>query len=157
MSEPNKDNTNFETVKHIRKVQSCINIILLELIRRAEEHDETKLESPEVEGFTEVTHKLAGCKYDSDEYKEFLKMLKPTLDHHYSRNRHHPEHHKDGINDMNIIDVVEMLCDWKAATLRNQNGNLKKSIESNQDRFSISPQLAKILENSIDLFDNIKD
>lgn len=58
---------------------------------------------------------------------------------------------------MNIIDVVEMLCDWKAATVRHQNGNLKKSIEHNKDRFDLSSQLTSILENSIALFDDIQD
>jgi hypothetical protein len=149
--------TNYETMKHIRNVQRCINIILNELIDRAEKHDQTKLESPEVEGFTIVTPKLAGSTYGSEEYKGFLAELKPTLEHHYSRNRHHPENHKSGINDMNIIDICEMLCDWKAATIRHTNGNLKKSIEYNKDRFDMSSQLVKILENSISLFDNIKD
>jgi hypothetical protein len=58
---------------------------------------------------------------------------------------------------MNIIDLVEMLCDWKAATIRHKDGNLKKSIEHNQDRFNVCPQLTKILENSIALFDDIQD
>ena len=157
MSEESQTNTNFETISHILNVQRCMNIVLLELIKRAEDHDATKLESPEAEGFAEVTHKLKGCEYNSEEYKAFLKLLKPALEHHYARNRHHPEHHKDGVEDMNIIDLVEMLCDWKAATLRNRGGNLKKSIEANQDRFGISPQLSKILENSIYLFDDIKE
>lgn len=149
--------TNYETLRHIRNVQRCINIIINELIKRAEEHDQTKMESPELEGFTEITHKLSGSTYGSEEYKSFLAQLKPTLEHHYSRNRHHPEHHKNGVSDMNIIDVVEMLCDWKAATVRHQNGNLKKSIEHNKDRFDLSSQLTNILENSIALFDDIQD
>jgi hypothetical protein len=67
--------TNYETIKHIRNVQRCMNIVLNELIKRAEEHDQTKLESPEVEGFTEITHKLAGSTYGSEEYKSFLAQL----------------------------------------------------------------------------------
>lgn len=127
------------------------------MINRAEDHDSTKLESPELEGFAAVTPKLAKSTYGSEEYNSFLKELKPALDHHYSRSRHHPEHHKDGINDMTIIDLIEMLADWKASTIRHRDGNLKKSIEINQNRFNITPQLTAILENSIDLFDDIKD
>jgi hypothetical protein len=151
-----QETTNYETLKHIRNVQRCINIVINELIKRAENHDQTKMENPELDGFTEITHKLSGSTYGSDEYKSFLSQLKPTLEHHYSRNRHHPEHHKNGVSDMNIIDIIEMLCDWKAATVRHKNGNLKKSIEHNKDRFDLSSQLSNILENSISLFDDIQ-
>jgi hypothetical protein len=149
--------SNYETMKHIDTVQKCINIIITELMKRGEEHDQTKLDTPELEQFAELTPKLAGATYGSEEYKKFLEELKPTLAHHYSRNRHHPEHHKNGVDDMNIIDLVEMLCDWKAATLRSHDGNLKKSIDHNMERFGLSPQLTKILENSIDLFDDVKE
>lgn len=30
---------------------------------------------------------------------------------------------------MNLIDIVEMFCDWKAASERQLDGNLLKSIE----------------------------
>ena len=104
-----------------------------------------------MELFTEYTSKLADVTYDSDEYKEYLGKLKPALDHHYANNRHHPEHHKNGIDDMNLIDIVEMICDWKAASERHNDGNIRKSIEINANRFGISPQMVKIMENTADL------
>lgn len=148
--------TNYETLKHIENVKKCLDIIIVELLKRGEEHDKSKLDSPELELFTKVTHQLNGCSYNSDEYKQFLKELKPALDHHYSRNKHHPEHFKNGIDDMDIIDLIEMLADWKSSTLRHQDGNLRKSIEINRERFQMSQQLINILENSIGLFDDIK-
>ena len=72
----------------------------------------------------------------------------PALAHHYANNRHHPEHHKNGVDDMTLIDVLEMLIDWKAASERHNDGNILKSIEKNADRFGLSPQLVKILENT---------
>ena len=57
------------------------------------------------------------------------------------------------INDMNLIDVVEMLCDWKAASARHNDGNLRKSIEINAKRFGIDSQLVRILENTADLLE----
>lgn len=39
---------------------------------------------------------------------------------------------------MNLIDIVEMLADWKASSERQQNGNLLTSIEINAERFNIS-------------------
>jgi hypothetical protein len=80
--------------------------------------------------------------------------MKTYLDHHYANNRHHPQHHKRGVNDMTLVDVLEMLVDWKAASERHNDGNILKSIEINgrPDRFDLSPQLIQILENTAKTF-----
>lgn len=145
--------TNFETCRHIQEVQRNINKVIRDLLDRSEQHDQSKLESPEVELFTEYTPKLASSTYGSKEYDGFRKAMGPALDHHYAKNRHHPEHFADGVNDMNLLDIIEMFCDWKAATMRHHDGNLRKSIEVNADRFGLSPQLVRILENTAELFD----
>lgn len=149
--------TNYETLSHITMVKKCVNIVIKELLKRAEDHDKSKMEEPELALFVAQTPKLASSTYGSDEYKELLEDLKPALDHHYANNRHHPEHHKNGIRDMTIIDLIEMICDWKAATMRHSNGNLKKSVEHNRVRFGMPQELIDIIENSIYLFDDIKD
>lgn len=142
---------NFETSLHIERVRNLLNACVLDLLKRGELHDQTKRESPEVELFTEYTDKLSTVTYGSPEYKQFLEEMRPALDHHYANNRHHPEHHKNGVNDMNLLDLIEMLCDWKASSERHNDGNIRKSIEHNADRFGISPQLTKILENTSDV------
>ena len=144
---------NSETRKHILQVNEFIGKFVSELLERGRQHDRTKLYDPEVNLFAEYTPKLAQCKYDSEEYKECLKGLKPALDHHYSRNRHHPEHFKNGIADMTLVDLVEMFCDWKAASMRQHDGNLEKSIEKNKDRFGIPSELIKIFENTISVLE----
>lgn len=143
--------TNYDTFRHIERVRNLLNLCIQDLLRRGELHDQTKLEPPEVALFAEYTPKLAGCTYGSDEYKQYLAAIKPALDHHYAHCRHHPEHHKNGVNDMNLLDLVEMLCDWKAASERHNDGNIRKSIEINANRFSVSPQLVKIFENTADI------
>ena len=143
--------TNYDTSKHIERVRNLINICIVELLRRGEQHDQSKMQQPEVAAFTQYTPQLAKSTYGSPEYQQFLDAMKPTLQHHYANNRHHPEHYKDGINDMNLIDIIEMLCDWKAASERHNDGNIRKSIEINANRFGISPQLVKILENTADI------
>ena len=145
--------TNFDTCCHINLVKKFAWQFVIKLMTRALEHDATKLKEPEVDLFVKFTPRLADTQYGSPEYNEALKGLKPALDHHYGQNRHHPEYFKNGIEDMDIVDIVEMFFDWKAATLRQKDGNLRKSIEMNANRFKISPQLVKIFENSMDLFD----
>lgn len=139
---------NFKTMRHIERVRNLINEGIRNLLTRAEKHDQSKLDSPEVELFTKYTAKLSDFTYNSVEYKECLASLKPALEHHYANNSHHPEHYKNGIDDMDLLDLYEMFCDWKASSERQNNGNIRKSIESNATRFGISPQLIKILENT---------
>lgn len=147
--------TNYETMKHIRQVGILLHKVAAELLSRADEHDQSKLASPEVEMFTEMTSKLADCVYGSEEYNEFRKKLDPVLQHHYANNRHHPEHFKNGVNDMNLVDLIEMLCDWKASSTRHNTGNIRKSIEINAPRFGINQQLVSILENTADYLESI--
>jgi len=145
--------TNYETMQHIREVGILLHRVAAELLSRADDHDQSKLSSPEVEMFTEMTPKLANSVYGSEEYNEFRKKLDPILQHHYANNRHHPEHFKNGINDMNLIDLLEMFCDWKASSKRHSTGNIRKSIEINAPRFGINQQLVNILENTADYLD----
>lgn len=140
-----------ETRAHIRNVAHFITDIVINLGQRAATHDASKLKDPELQTFVEVTPKLKNSTYGSEEYHGFLKAMKPALDHHYACNRHHPEHFSNGINGMNIVDMVEMLCDWKAATLRHADGDIVKSINYNAQRFGITDQLRDILLNSVDL------
>lgn len=147
------DECRVETQKHIDKVRKYIRFFTDKLTSRGENHDASKMESPEVELFAEHTERLAEIEYGSDEYKKELEELQPALEHHYAVNRHHPQHFPNGINDMNIIDIVELIADWKASSERYNNGNLLKSIEINAKRFNMDEQLTEILMNTARMMD----
>lgn len=137
-----------DTLLHIKRVAELLTQASMELIRRANMHDNSKLESPEKELFDEYTPKLKDCTYGSDEYKEYLKGLKVALEHHYANNSHHPEHYKNGVDGFDLFDLIEMFFDWKAASERHVNGNIYKSIEINKDRFKLSNQTINIFLNT---------
>ena len=151
------DKCNVETFKHVKKVQEYMNLFIKDLINRSENHDNTKFEEPERSGFAKHTAELSKIEYGSEEYKNNLDKLKPVIEHHYSKNRHHPEHWPNGIKDMTISDLVEMLSDWASATERNLNGNLRKSIEINAEKYKMTPQLRQILENTVRELMNLAD
>ena len=172
-----------DTKEHISKVREFMMVVVNQLIQRALVHDKSKLESPEVEIFTEYTPKLKHSTYGSDEYKGFLKGMGEALRHHYECNSHHPEHYKkfvcdicfkeykvaqpnccevclngtfteeSDITQMDLLDIVEMFCDWKAATMRHTDGDIRKSIEFNKKRFKYSDDLEQIFMNTAKLFD----
>lgn len=143
-----------DTLLHIKRVSQLLTQAATELINRANIHDDSKLQSPEKELFDEYTPKLKGCTYGSDEYKEYLKGLKVALDHHYANNSHHPEHYEDGVNGMDLFDLMEMFFDWKAASERHADWDIMRSIQINKDRFGLSDQVCSIMRNTVDrLFD----
>jgi hypothetical protein len=146
-----------ETQKHIETVRKYIRFMIDKLDMRGVKHDASKLESPEVEVFAEYTPKLNNTTFGSEEYYQNLVQMKSALDHHYASNRHHPEHFVNGINDMTLIDILEMFCDWKASTLRHNDGNLLRSIETNAERFNMEGQLKQILINTARMIDEHED
>lgn len=182
MGEYTQDQCKKDTMDHINQVREFMMIVVNKLIERALVHDKSKLETPELEIFTDYTPKLKNSTYGSEEYKEFLKGMGTALAHHYEHNTHHPEHFKkyvcngcfkefkiipnhcdacmysqfqeeSDIKQMNLLDVVEMFCDWQAATLRHANGDIYKSIEHNKTRFGYSDDLADIFRNTAIMFE----
>lgn len=138
-----------DTEEHIFKVLTRINEVCYRLAERGARHDASKLEEPEKSGFDVLTFKLATLTYGSDEYRAALEEGRPTIAHHYAANDHHPEHWPDGIAGMSLLSIIEMLCDWKAASERTKQGSIAASLVHNKERFGISDQLAQILANTV--------
>ncbi|MFW6247029.1 MAG: DUF5662 family protein [bacterium] len=178
-----KYDSTISTLEHIERVAYYLQKAISELYFRKFNHDDSKLREPEKSIFDIYTPKLEKTTYGSKEYNQNLAEMKKALEHHYSNNRHHPEHFsnqfclsckKDIGNKytnhcpfcdsdqikreidfakMNLIDILEMLCDWIAASERHSDGDIFKSIEINQERFGYDNQIKKILENTVrDLF-----
>lgn len=145
------EKTKAEHDEHIKNVVKNLTIITNELDLRKHCHDFTKNFTPEIEGFADAKE-LKSMTYGSKEYENALANLKTTLDHHYKNNRHHPEHFENGIKGMNLVDLVEMLCDWVAATKRHADGDINKSIVINKARFGYDDVLESIFNNTVKLF-----
>ena len=141
-----------DTWAHIHTVQRILGEVITDLQRRALAHDQSKLASPEVEVFDRVTVKLRGLTYGSDEYKATLAEMGLGLEHHYAANDHHPEHFAGGVHDMSLVQLLEMLCDWKAATMRHDDGDLERSIEDGAERFGYGDEIRGLLLNTARAF-----
>ena len=150
------DKCKADTEEHIKNVAHNLNFISTYLKSRGRDHDRSKLFSPEIDIFANVGKETTDLKYGTPEYQDSLDRLKPALNNHYAKNRHHPEHFPNGIKGMNLIDIVEMLADWKASCMRYKEGNILTSIENNVKRFNISDDLACILKNTAELFELVE-
>lgn len=138
-----------DTHAHKELVSRIIyNYIVPSLNERAMNHDNSKLESPEKECYDKYIPILKTAKYGTKEYEDVRKKMSDEgLEHHYSANRHHPEHFKNGINDMTIIDLVEMIADWIAASQRSDTDFLT-GLDSNAKKFGLPPMLKDIIANT---------
>lgn len=146
-----------ETLRHIDRVQYFVSLARMNLINRAAKHDTSKLLSPEVEAFDIATPKLSELEYGSEGYIQSLRDLGPALEHHYEYNDHHPQHFGNGVRGMSLMALIEMLCDWRAASERVKQRTddpekiktFEDGLKYNQERFGYSDELAEILRNTV--------
>jgi hypothetical protein len=134
--------------EHQVAVRRHLNNVIGEFWCRYQGHDKSKLEEPEFSIFDKHFSNLSKHEYGSSGYLDQMKLVQEATAHHYSVTRHHPESFHAGVNGMSLIDLIEMLCDWLAATSYGPNGNIQKSIEFNTQRFGLSDQMVCVFKNT---------
>jgi hypothetical protein len=133
------------TLAHKFLVARYLIAFAVRLTWRALVHDASKLGRFERAEFARVLPFLRGTTYGTQAYRHWLDELGPALRHHYRANSHHPEHHDDGVAGMDLLDLVEMFCDWRAAVRRHADGDIVASVEHNVERFTLGPTMAAVL------------
>lgn len=142
-------------IQHIQWVMEGLAACQVALGKRALTHDRSKIvPGMERDIYAQVVPQFASVVFGTPEHKAVGDKLGSAWDHHLRHNRHHPEHHSNGINDMSLIDLLEMVCDWKAAGLRKETGGLENSLKTLQAHHGIEPQLAAILRNTFSILDD---
>lgn len=139
-----------DVIEHQENVRKFLRKIIEELVERQIHHDESKLREPEKGFYDKYKPRLKEVEsefgYGSPQYEALVGELNKAFRVHYDNNRHHPEHFSNGVNGMTLIDLVEMLCDWKAAS---SQYNTKLNLPANRKRFNVSDQLYEVLENTV--------
>ena len=141
-----------DLVDHKKRVAHFMQLVADELFERATIHDNSKFLSEEFEPYDAAFPEFKKYAFGSEEMKAVYESIKPALQHHFQANRHHPEHFEHGIVDMNLIDVIEMACDWLAASSRSKTG-ISKGLEINKTKFGIGDQLFEIIQNTVNSLD----
>lgn len=119
------------------------------VLYRAICHDNSKLYPPELIIFANAPARPYDVSYGSPKYYKNLSNLSGALLHHYSHNRHHPEHYDKGIRGMSLLDLVEMVSDWQAALNSHMGTSVQEIITNSQQRFGMSDDLSAVLSNSM--------
>lgn len=125
-------------LRHHRQVSYLLRELARQLENRADLHDLSVLELDEFEGRVEIQHVARKYPYDSPEYRESIKD-NTSLQLHYSRNSHHPEHYPNGVDGMSFIDFIEMTIDWLGASRTYRNTSFEDGLKDQIRRFKLQP------------------
>lgn len=117
------------------------------LTRRAVEHDFSKFAPEEFGPYAKMLPRLEKTVYGTPENQACYDEVQPALEHHFAHNRHHPEHFPNGVNDMTLLDVLEMCCDWVAASQRTPGTPVRLDLQ--RLRFQIDDQLYGIIVRTV--------
>jgi hypothetical protein len=137
-----------DLIDHKRRVGLYLQKVANALFGRAVVHDNSKFSPEEFEPYEEAFPGLQKYAYGTEEFKAELRKIKPAINHHYENNDHHPEYFEAGISQMDLIQLIEMVCDWIAASERSQK-NIFEGLEMNKERFKINDQLYCIIKNTV--------
>lgn len=138
-----------DILAHISEVAENLEDISHSLIKRAWAHDRSKLEPIEFDAFVQTRPKFKKANYGTKEYQECVDAIKPSIDHHYSKNRHHTAYFEDGFQGMNLIDILEMLADWKAANRRSPDLTFEDSLPKCYEKYGIPKNMQRHIENTL--------
>ena len=123
--------------QHRETVETLLTILAQDFAIRGRVHDRSKLKSDEFDGYIHINRAARKHAFDSPELREVKRNHIAAIDHHYARNSHHPEYHKD-IRDMGFMDIIEMVIDWKAASITYGNQTLREGLSTMRERHDFS-------------------
>lgn len=138
-----------DTIVHVQEVKANLQDAIHDLEKRSIVHDLSKFQDPEFSVFCGTRQEFKKANYGTPEYDAVSEKAKVGVQHHHSNNRHHTAYHENGIADMNLMDLMEMLADWKAASRRSPDLSFSDSLPRAYERYGISPDLQMLIENTI--------
>lgn len=143
--------------KHIEYVRKHLAIFIALLRARSIKHDDSKLQEPEFSLWCKMDEEPR-YEYGSDKYIEKMKKHAKVFNMHYKNNRHHPEHFSNlGILGMNLVDIIEMLCDWLGYKEKLSVKEAIDIVDKQMKRYNFSEDLSAIIKNTlIDYFSVLK-
>ena len=138
-----------DTLLHISEVKENLETVASELRKRGEAHDRTKLQELEFDAFVSTRDQFKKANYGTKEYDACVSAVKPAVVHHHKNNRHHTDFHENGINDMTLIDIIEMVADWRAAARRSPDKKFADTLDYAKKKYGIDDQMFGIICNTL--------
>lgn len=136
--------------KHQNTVKKWLSHFSSILQSRVLIHDRSKLKEPELSLWKKMDEEPM-YPYGSKEYSDKLKRHHHVFELHWKNpdNRHHPEHFTDPTAEMDLIDMVEMLCDWLGYKETLSYAEASKLVEQQCKRFNFPEEFRSLLLNTL--------
>lgn len=154
-----------DTRKHQQLVAESMMACVKRLIDKAISHDNSKFSEKEKPFYMDPVWVLnnENIEYGSERYKETYRKMGPGWDHHSHNNDHHPEFFEnfavqtlnDPIRAMDLFALLEMLCDWIAASKRKGNSSAF-ALEAMKKKYQVDEQLEAILRNTLGIVEGLE-
>ena len=145
--ETSDSSTSSYTLAHINQVKSKMEFFASVLATRGTSHDSSKLIEPEYSGWLAMDQEPR-YPYGSEKYYDKINRYKEVLEHHYSLNSHHPEHFENPSTQMDLVDLIEMLCDWFSYSNNISWLEGYNTINSQCARFGLNDTIRHLLLNT---------
>lgn len=139
-----------DTMEHKKQVSAIMQIVIDNLTKRMNDHDNSKLSSPEKEKYDECIPLIKQTVFGTPEYKDAVSKLGDALGHHYRNNDHHPEYHGEhGVIAMDLLQLIEMICDWRASAKRDNRDWIESFHYCCDEKYHIQEPLKRVLFTTI--------
>lgn len=147
-----------DTRQHQQYVAGYMIECAKRLLDRATKHDASKLAEPEISHYINPVFHLNTEKveFGSERYKELTAQMGKGWDHHKTHNDHHIEFFEpysvqtlnDPIKAMDLFCIIEMICDWIAASKRRGN-NPSEALDYLKKKYQFDEQLEAVIRNTL--------
>ena len=139
-----------DVIRHRAEVAGRLEQIISDLRRRGIDHDLTKFQEEEADIFIGTRERFKKADYGSPEYHALDAEARPAVKHHYAHNRHHVGHYPNGWRGMTLMDLLEMLADWRAAARRSPTLSFKDSLPRARERGGFDDTAWLLLMNTLE-------
>lgn len=119
-------------------IQNGEEELAIELLKRSIYHDNSKIGKDEIILLSSITNKKALM----DPNINLNEKEKESIEKHWEKNRHHPEHFKD-VKEMEEIDIIEMVCDWHARSVQHETDMIDFVVIRQKNRFHFPEDMFK--------------
>ena len=138
-----------DTIRHVSEVAENLAEMRHDLEKRGIAHDRSKFEAVEFDAFVETRPAFKKANFGTPEYQKCTEATEEAVNHHYANNRHHTDYHSGGFADMNLLDILEMLADWRAASRRSPDLSFEESLPRAFERYKIPGNMQKHIVNTL--------